>query len=533
MGSIPTGRRAIPWASMPTDRRPGPPPIGAVATPDARAVALGLDGPLREGPADVLVRTAFAAELQAQSRFQADLSLVDLAHSVVLVERGVIPPDAGARLLMALLALDEHPADLQPDPAVGDGYTNREAWLLEREPAAAWLGAGRARREATTTAFHLALRRRVVAQVAALTGFGEALILRAAAERDTLMPDYTYLQVAQPTTMGHYLLGFVGPVGRDLDRLIALAERVDRSPAGVGSGNGSLIEQDRERMAGLLGFEGLVRHGRDAIWQADVAVEAVAAALAAAISLDRLAEDLMLFASAPFGFVRLSDGHARASRVLPQKRNPFALTHARAVANRVIGHQAAVAAAGRMPTGQPDTRSVAADQTLVAFDEVTGAAELMTAVVASMAVDRERCLSALTASHAAATDLTAVIVRDGAGGVDVRTAHRIVSRVLADLDAAGRSLANADSSDVSAAADTVGVSVSLSETHLAEALDPRLAVAGRRGSGGAGEAAMTEMLADATAAMGRAVLWHAATADRIADAERALRARAGVLAERR
>ena len=509
----------------------GPMPAeGPAGSSDARSVALGLDGALREGPADILIRTAFADELQAQMPFLCDLALADLAHTIVLIEHEVIPRDAGRRLLAALLALDARPADLVPDPARGDAYTNREAWLLEREPAAVWLGAGRARREATTTAFHLALRRRLVGLVAGLCGFGEALVRLAAAEQNTLMPDYTYLQAAQPTTMGHYLLGFAGPLRRDLDRAMALLDRVDLSPAGVGSGNGSILEQDRARTAELLGFDGLVRHGRDAIWQADLAVESVAVACNAALNLDRLAEDLMLFASTPFGFVAVSDGHARASRVLPQKRNPFALTHVRAVANRLIGSLASVAAASRMPTGQPDTRSVASGEVFEAIDLATGAAELMAATLSSLRVDRERCLAALTESDAAAADLAAVIVRDGAGRVDVRTAHRIVGRLLADLATAGRSLRGMVPADVRAAGGAVGTPVELSEAALADALDPRRAVAARQSPGGAGHAAMAELIADDGATIATAMRWCAERTQRIATAEAALRSRARDLA---
>ena len=498
----------------------------------ARAVALGLDGALGEGPADVLVRTAFAGELLAQATLVGDLSLADLAHTVMLVEGDVIPSEAGARTLAALLELHGRPGSLTLDPAGGDAYTNREAWLLAYDPATAWLGAGRARREATTTAFHLATRRRLVRLVGALLAMGSALVERATIEQATLVPDYTYLQAAQPTTFGHYLLGFVGPIRRDLDRAIALFERVDRSPAGIGSGNGSLIPQDRERLAALLGFGGLVDHGRDAVWPVDLTIEAGALAAAAAVNLDRLAEDLLVFASGPFGFVELADSHARASRVLPQKRNPFALTHVRAVANRAIGHQAAIAAAGRMPTGQPDTRSVAAAATADALDEVTGAAELLSAVVRTMRIDAERCLAALASSDAAASDLAAVLVRDGGGAVDVRSAHRVVARLVADLRASGRPLGRAEEADLLAAAAAVGVAVTVPHGQLRSALDPQAAVDARIGTGGASPSAMAALLEGDRAALARAETWRATSTVRLVAAETALVARARTLAGR-
>ena len=494
-----------------------------------QATALGLDGALRQEPAEVLVRTAFADELDAQRALVETISLVDLAHTVMLIECDVVPAAEGASLLRALLALQAGPGDIVLDPAAGDLYTNRERWLLERDDAARWLGAGRARREATTTAYHLVVRSRLLELAAALVAAGTALADRAEAERDTLMPDFTYLQVAQPTTFGHYLLGFVGPILRDLERIEALFARVDRSPAGIGSGNGSLIAQDRARLVDLLGFGGLVAHGRDAVWQPDLAVEAMSVVVAATLTLDRLAEDLLVFATDAFGFVELSDTLARGSRVLPQKRNPFALSHLRAVANRMIGAQAGVAAAARMPTGQPDTRTAPTAEVPAALAAAAGAADLAASVVATMRIDAARCRAALDASAAAATDLASVLVRDH--GIDFRTAHGIAARLVGDLSADGRRLADAEPDDVATAAAETGERVDLTPASLEAALDPRRAVAGRAGPGGAAPESIDAMIVASRVALAEADTWVVRSRDRIGGAGRALAERAASLAE--
>lgn len=490
--------------------------------------ALGLDGALRDEPAEVLIRTAFADELDAQRALVEAISLVDLAHTMTLIECDVVPAIDGTRLLRALLALQAGPDDFVLDPAIGDLYTNRERWLLERDDAARWLGAGRARREATTTAYHLVVRSRLLELAAALMRAGTGLTDRAEAEHDTLMPDYTYLQAAQPTTFGHYLLGFVGPIVRDLARIKTLFARVDRSPAGIGSGNGSLIAQDRERLAELLGFDGIVAHGRDAVWQADLAVEAMGVVVAATLTLDRLAEDLLVFATDAFGFVELSDTLARGSRVLPQKRNPFALSHIRSVANRMIGVQAGVAAAARMPTGQPDTRAAATGEIPAALAAATGAADLAASVVATMRIDAVRCRAALDDSAASATDLASVLVRDH--GIDFRTAHGIAARLVVDLGADGRRLADARVDDVAAAALELGERVDLTQASLEDALDPRRAVAGRIGPGGAAPESIDAMIVATRVGLAEADAWVARSQARIEDAERALAERAAALA---
>ena len=223
---------------------------------------LGVGSRLATGPATELVQTAFARELADQLALFKGMSLADIAHTVMLIETGVIPPAEGAPLLSALLALDEYPTDFIPIPESGDLYTNREAWLATRTPTVGWLGAGRARRESTTTGYRITVRSYLLAFVDALINAGTALLERADEYRSTLMADYTYLQPAQPTTFGHYLLGFAYPLLRDLERLQALYTRTNQSPAGCGSVNGSRLPQDRSRLAELLGFDDTARAQR-------------------------------------------------------------------------------------------------------------------------------------------------------------------------------------------------------------------------------------------------------------------------------
>ena len=136
----------------------------------------------------------------------------------------------------------------------GDLYTNREAWLATRTSAVGWLGVARARREALTTAYHLALCDETLGLGEALAMATETLSRMSLRHKDSLMPDYTYLQAAQPTTFGHYLQSFAWPMLRDLDRLHGLYDRVDQCPAGIGSSNGSVTAQNRRGLADRLGF---------------------------------------------------------------------------------------------------------------------------------------------------------------------------------------------------------------------------------------------------------------------------------------
>jgi argininosuccinate lyase len=217
-------------------------------------------------------------------------------------------------------------------PAHGELYNCRDHRFAEQIGRdAGWPNAGRPRREAIRVALQLRVRRDVV---------------------ETLIADQNYLQPAQPSTFGHYLLAMVYPVLREIDRLTAELDGVNRSPAGAGGVNGSPLTGDRERMAALLGFDGVIEHTRDAMWQADGLTALVVTAASLVTTLAKLAEDLEIFSSGEFGYVSLADGHTRTSVLMPQKRNPYALTMVRGEAGILIGRPTGLLATSRAPSAQ-------------------------------------------------------------------------------------------------------------------------------------------------------------------------------------
>ncbi|WP_051952578.1 lyase family protein [Methylocapsa aurea] len=473
-------------------------PLGDIA----RAAVLEVGERLTEAPSKRLTDIAFSRELQAQKGLVTTIGWVDLAHTMTLAERGVIPRDSARALVAALLALHEARASFAPAAEYGDLYTNREAWLAERTEAVGWLGVARARREALTTAYHLTLCDELLDLGEALAKAAEALNSASLRRRDALMPDYTYLQAAQPTTFGHYLQSFAWPILRDLDRVQALYDRVDQSPAGIGSSNGSVTMQDRPKLADRLGFRQPVRHARDAMWQADIALEAAAVAVTAAVNLDRLAEDLMIFASAEFGFVRLADRHARASKIMPHKRNPYALAFVRAVANRLIGVQAGMAAAARTPSGQMDNRFFAYEAAPDAVRSAGEAASLVAECVDGLSMDEARAFAALDDRSACASDLAERLM--AAVGIDYRCAHGVVGRLVGALEENKRTLAAATASDVANALRAAGLPFNgVTDQLVAAALNPTTCVASRRDVGGASPEEVTAMAAALFEAVGQ------------------------------
>ncbi|MGZ8200859.1 MAG: lyase family protein, partial [Methylosarcina sp.] len=342
-------------------------------------------------------------------------------------------------------------------------------------------------------AFILDVRHRILTLSETLIMLAETLVNRAESDKNTPMPDYTYLQAAQPTTFGHYLLGFTYPVLRDLERLDCLLEKVNRSPMGCGSTNGSRLPQGREQLAELLGFAAIIPHARDAMWQADLTIENTALLTACIVNLSRLAEDLQIFSTQEFALVELDDQHARASKIMPQKKNPFALTHIRAIANKMIGLTASVCASARTPSGQPDNRLMIYGELPEGMRLVEQAAALMSETLQRLSFKSDRAYALIGSGWALATDLAEALVHDC--DLDFRSAHQLVASLVREYPA--DSYLNMDADSVMRMSEKVlGKSISLSDAQLKSALTPEEAIQQRKEAGGTSSASLDAMLAD-------------------------------------
>ena len=477
-------------------------------------------GRLKTGPAPELIQSANRLEVAYGPMLFKGLSLGDMAHVIVLMEAGVLSREAGHSLLSALLDVDAIPPNEFPfDPAVGDAYKNRERAIIKSAPAVGgWLRAGRARREVTNIAYRLALRWRLLLLLKALDALATGIIARAEEHLDTLMPDYTYLQQAQPTCLGHYLLGFVYPMLRDTERLRACFDRINRCPGGIGSVNGTRLALDRDRLAELLGFDGPIHHTRDAMWQADTPIETTAVAVALLINLDRLAEDLQVWVTQEFSLVELGDEFSRTSVIMPQKKNPYSLAYIRGLTNISIGEMVAMANVGRTPSGQPDSRIFAYGQVPTLLDKTREAVELMHGVMRTLRVNRQRMAEMTGLGYAQATDLADAIMLST--GLPYESAHRVVGQVIAlaierDIPADRISVQLVDE----AAQDALGHKFDLPKDILSDALDPRAIVATRTGLGGAAAAPMERMIVECREVLAQARLWRDEAEVRVTEAE--------------
>ncbi len=493
--------------------------------------ALGHGTRLKEPPAPELVQSAYRLETNDSALLWQEMSLADLAHIIMLIEVGVVPPETGRRLLGVLLDLHHTPvSDVQLDPVLGDLYSNREGWVSRRDAASAgWLSAGRARREASTTAYRIALRRRLLSLSQAMTDLIGAVLDQAQSHVETMMPDYTYLQQAHPTTVAHYLISFVYPMLRDIDRLHACFQRTNVSPGGGGSTNGSRLPLDRGRLMDLLGFQGVIANARDAMWQVDGPVEVMALVVALLVNLDRLAEDLMIWATQEFAFVELADRHARASVIMPHKKNPYSLAYVRGVAGVEIGRLAAMANVGRTPSAQVDNRIFAYGEVPRSLDTTIDTVRLMAGVMGGLSVNAELMARRTLEGHGQATDLAEVMMLEG--GLSYRDAHRVVGWVVRraveqDLPLRG---VGSDFIDEGARA-MLGHPLALPPDLITRAVDPAAIVASRTGAGGAARAPTLEMIAECRAGARAAEQWRATTAAMLTAAEEHLVKHAAALA---
>lgn len=451
-------------------------------------------GPSTEGPAQELIDAGFAWEIADAPLLHAGLNAADLGHVIDLHQRGIIPDRAACDLLAELLIAYETPADEFPyDAAFGEPYNSRERLFAERlGNTAGWLHAGRPRREAARVALRILLREQTAQLVVEASKFSVEAATFAAAHSTVLMPDQTYLQQAQPSTFGHYLLAFVPPALRDGDRLLSALDQVNLSPGGAGCVNGSRLLEDRTTIARLLGFADIIDHTRDAMWQTDTFIDLLATSTSLISNQSKLAEDLEIWASQEFDYVDLAGPYTRSSVLMPQKRNPYALTIVRGAGGVLIGRLTGFLAVVKSPSARSDNLIFAYGEIPRALDLATRISALMSGVVRTLTVNSDRMWEELESGFSQATDLAEFIMLTT--GIDYRSAYRIVGGVVRTASEAGLSGLDITSEMIAVAASEIcGETLAIDPLQLASVLDPRSIVATRTAAGGAAPSVVEAM----------------------------------------
>jgi argininosuccinate lyase len=313
--------------------------------------------------------------------------------------------------------------------ALEDVHLNIERRLTELVgDAGKRLHTARSRNDQVATDLRLYLRGEIDRIVAALSQLQAALVEQAARHADTVMPGFTHLQVAQPVTFGHHLLAYVEMFERDRERMLDARRRVNRLPLGAAALAGTTFPIDREFVAARLGFEGVCENSLDAVSDRDFAIEFCAAAALLMMHVSRLAEELVLWMSPRFGFVRLPDRFTTGSSIMPQKKNPDVPELARGKTGRVYGDLTALLV---LMKGQPlaynKDNQEDKEPVFDAVDTVLDTLRAFAEMVPGIEVDATAMRHAAAEGHSTATDLADYLVRKG---VPFRDAHEAVARAV-------------------------------------------------------------------------------------------------------
>ncbi|MFC7026899.1 argininosuccinate lyase [Halomicroarcula sp. GCM10025324] len=410
--------------------------------------------------------------------FAADLA-VDRAHVVMLVEQDVIEADVAGEILAALDDIEAAGHDALPDGE--DVHEAIESAVIERVgPDGGKMHTARSRNDEVAACIRYRLRADVLALVETLVGAREQLLEVAREHDETVMPGYTHLQPAQPTTVAHWVLSYEQALQRDTARLLDAYERVNRSPLGSAAFAGTPFDVDRKRTADLLGFDAVAENSMDASASRDFLVEVTSAVATLATTLSGLAEDVVVMASK--GHVDLDDDYSSTSSIMPQKKNPDTLELVRGrTGDATAGLNGLLTNLKGQPRAYNRDLQRAGRHAWDAIDSVAESVEVAAGAVATADWPEETLAAAACEGFATATGVADLLAM---AGVPFRTAHEVVAEAAAQL---GPDEDAPDYEALSAVAeDVLGAPLAeyVEREAVEQALDPAESVAMRDSRGG-------------------------------------------------
>jgi argininosuccinate lyase len=358
------------------------------------------------------------------------------AHAAMLRKCGLLSQGELRSIQRGLdaIAAEIEAGDFKWRPELEDVHMNIEAELTRRTPAGAKLHTGRSRNDQVALDMRLWTRDETLALLEEIAELQSALVTLAEREDAVILPGYTHLQRAQPVYLAHHLLAYVEMFGRDADRFRGCLTRVNVCPLGSGALAGSTLPLNREYVAKLLGFVDergrpvVSRNSMDAVSDRDFAVEFCSTAALLAVHLSRLAEDLVLWSTSEFAFIRIADSYTTGSSLMPQKKNPDVAELLRGKAARAVGNLTALLV---LLKGLPMTynRDLQEDKQRLfdCADQVRASVRITAAMLPHVAVNRATCHAAARDPGLLATDLADYLVRKG---VPFRQAHHAVGSLV-------------------------------------------------------------------------------------------------------
>ena len=407
-------------------------------------------GRFAEGPSSVM------REINASIPFDKRMWRQDIAgskaHVAMLGKQGIVSGEDAATIAAGLdaVAADYEQDGVPDDLALEDIHMLTEARLAEKiGPVAGRLHTARSRNDQVATDFRLWVRDATDQVLTALHVLQGALLARAEEHADSVMPGFTHLQSAQPVTLGHHLMAYFEMIARDVSRFGDNRARGNRCPLGSAALAGTGFPLDREATAAALGFDGPTRNSLDAVSDRDFALDYLMAAAQCSLHLSRLAEEFVIWASQPFGFVKLSDQWSTGSSIMPQKRNPDAAELVRGHSGRIVGCLTALMITMKgLPLAYSKDMQDDKPPVFEAHDLLALSIAAMTGMIESAQFRTDRMRGLAESGFSTATDLADWLVREG--GIPFREAHHITGRAVAAAEAKGVRLDQLDLADLTA-----------------------------------------------------------------------------------
>ncbi|HEY7172612.1 MAG TPA: argininosuccinate lyase [Vicinamibacterales bacterium] len=466
----------------------------------------------------------------AKALFLSPLMAIHYSHLVMLADRGIVSPDDARAIREALDGVSQ--ADVRRvtyDGTYEDLFFYVERLIVEAcgDDVAGRLHTARSRNDIDMTMYRMRQREFVLGLMAAALELRRCLLDLAERHRETVFAVHTHTQRAQPTTVAHYLLAVVEQLERDTARLKGAYDRTNRNPLGACAITGTGFDIDRELTSDLLGFCGPTGNTYGSIATIDYLLESTSAAAVLLAGLGRFVQDLLLWSTAEFDYVRLGDGFVQSSSIMPQKRNPVALEHARAIGSKALGQaQAIVTSVHNTPFGDiVDTEDDLQPLVFSMFRDATRTVKLVAAAMRTAEFDAARLEARAAEGWTTLTELADTLVRDH--GIPFRSAHAVAGRLIAarqrDATAPLASLL------AEAAAEVLGAPIQYSETALARILSPRHFVEVRGTHGGPAPEETARAAAVARALLEEDQTWWTNTTDALTAAEQRLTDRAARL----
>jgi argininosuccinate lyase len=435
---------------------------------------------------------AYTSSLAVDRRLAAQDIRASIAHATMLGRQGIIPADAAQMILQGLETIQQEieRGDFIFREDLEDIHTNIEVRLTELiGDAAGWLHTARSRNDQVATDLRLYAKDAIQRVTAAIRQLQHTLVTMAEAHLEVIMPGYTHLQRAQPVLFSHHLLAYFEMFDRDHSRFRDALSRTDVSPLGAGALAGAGFPIDPHLTAELLGFSRVSENSLDAVSDRDFVAEFQAAAAICMMHISRLAEELILWSTAEFGFITLDDAFSTGSSIMPQKRNPDIAEIARARAGRVYGNLMEILT---ILKGLPLSYNRDLQQDKAAFfeteDLLLSTLDIFSAMLPTLRVNDQAMRAAAVGNFALATDYANYLT---ARGLPFREAHRVVGHLVRYCEELGKDLSDLTLAELRHASPLFGED--------AVALGLERALAARSTYGGTGTEAVRQALQRAKA----------------------------------